>query len=253
MGCSPSHALIINSARSATETICLQPRIYMVSQSTLHILQDVGELKVYRVDETDPDTALSKFSGIAEQLENPKLNHPGTTSAEAEDEPNTSERVQESPTESSDSDGVRHVENRPSIEEITSLAGGEKLSEVKENHTDPQVKISSIAADHLPSAMNAGNAREDEPFTEDGTVIEDDCPAKRTEAGMCNFEGTTDGIVENDAANPNMPNQDQNEQDGKIQTMLKFIPLGEEGASDENKESVKEIMEEEEAMNTGGN
>lgn len=75
MGCSPSHAVIINSSPSH-ETICLQPRIYMVSESTLCLLKDVGELRVYNIDETDPEKAAEKFRGAQEQLQNPLLFHP---------------------------------------------------------------------------------------------------------------------------------------------------------------------------------
>lgn len=75
MGCSPSHAVIINSS-PAHETICLQPRIYMVSESTLCLLKDVGELRVYNIDETDPAKAAEKFRGAQEQLQNPLLFHP---------------------------------------------------------------------------------------------------------------------------------------------------------------------------------
>lgn len=75
MGCSPSHAVIINSSPTH-ETICLQPRIYMVSESTLCLLRDVGELRVYHVDETDPESAVEKFRGAQEQLQNPLLFHP---------------------------------------------------------------------------------------------------------------------------------------------------------------------------------
>lgn len=75
MGCSPSHAVIINSSPTH-ETICLQPRIYMVSESTLCLLKDVGELRVYNIDETDPAKAAEKFRGAQEQLQNPLLFHP---------------------------------------------------------------------------------------------------------------------------------------------------------------------------------
>ncbi|XP_022779634.1 uncharacterized protein LOC111321108 [Stylophora pistillata] len=75
MGCSPSHAVIINSSPTH-ETICLQPRIYMVSESTLCLLQDVGELKVYNIDERNPQTAIERFRGAQDQLQNPLLFHP---------------------------------------------------------------------------------------------------------------------------------------------------------------------------------
>lgn len=75
MGCSPSHAVIINSSPTH-ETICLQPRIYMVSESTLCLLKDVGELRVYNIDETDPAKAAEKFRDAQEQLQNPLLFHP---------------------------------------------------------------------------------------------------------------------------------------------------------------------------------
>lgn len=75
MGCSPSHAVIINSSPTH-ETICLQPRIYMVSESTLCLLQDVGELKVYNIDERNPQTAIERFRGAQDQLQNPLMFHP---------------------------------------------------------------------------------------------------------------------------------------------------------------------------------
>lgn len=75
MGCSPSHAVFINSSPSQ-ETICLQPRIYMVSESTLCLLRDVGELRVYNVDDKDPSGALEKFEGAQDQLQNPLLFQP---------------------------------------------------------------------------------------------------------------------------------------------------------------------------------
>lgn len=75
MGCSPSHAVIINSSPSH-ETICLQPRIYMVSESTLCLLRDVGELRAYNVDDKDPSGALEKFEGAQDQLQNPLLFQP---------------------------------------------------------------------------------------------------------------------------------------------------------------------------------
>ena len=48
----------------------------MVSESTLCLLRDVGELRVYHVDETDPESAVEKFRGAQEQLQNPLLFHP---------------------------------------------------------------------------------------------------------------------------------------------------------------------------------
>ncbi|XP_074618374.1 uncharacterized protein LOC141877335 [Acropora palmata] len=75
MGCSPSHAVFINSSPSQ-ETLCLQPRIYMVSESTLCLLRDVGELRVYNVDDKDPSGALEKFEGAQDQLQNPLLFQP---------------------------------------------------------------------------------------------------------------------------------------------------------------------------------
>ncbi|EDO34541.1 predicted protein [Nematostella vectensis] len=73
MGCSPSHALIINSnSRPVHDSLCLQPRIYMVSESTLRILQDVGELRVYQHEDKDPGVARVRFgTNTIEQLENP--------------------------------------------------------------------------------------------------------------------------------------------------------------------------------------
>ena len=88
MGCSPSHALIINSP-SAQETICLQPRIFMVSESTLCLLQDVGELRVYRVDDRNPETALEKFRGAQDQLQNPLLFHPHLRQSRAVSQPSS--------------------------------------------------------------------------------------------------------------------------------------------------------------------
>lgn len=75
MGCSPSHAVIINSSPTH-ETICLQPRIYMVSESTLCLLQDVGELKVYNIDDRNPQAAIERFRGAEDQLQNPLSFHP---------------------------------------------------------------------------------------------------------------------------------------------------------------------------------
>ncbi|KAL9974845.1 hypothetical protein ACROYT_G011941, partial [Oculina patagonica] len=83
MGCSPSHAVIINQSPTQ-ETICLQPRIYMVSESTLCLLQDVGELRVYHVDERNPETAVERFRGAQDQLQNPLLFHPQLRSARRE-------------------------------------------------------------------------------------------------------------------------------------------------------------------------
>lgn len=48
----------------------------MVSESTLCLLRDVGELTVYHVDETDPNHAVEKFQGAQDQLQNPLLFHP---------------------------------------------------------------------------------------------------------------------------------------------------------------------------------
>lgn len=83
MGCSPSHAVIINQSPTQ-ETICLQPRIYMVSESTLCLLQDVGELRVYHVDERDPETTIERFRGAQDQLQNPLSFHPQLRSARRE-------------------------------------------------------------------------------------------------------------------------------------------------------------------------
>lgn len=83
MGCSPSHAVIINQSPTQ-ETICLQPRIYMVSESTLCLLQDVGELRVYHVDERNPETAIERFRGAQDQLQNPLSFHPQLRSSRRE-------------------------------------------------------------------------------------------------------------------------------------------------------------------------
>lgn len=83
MGCSPSHAVIINQSPTQ-ETICLQPRIYMVSESTLCLLQDVGELRVYHVDERNPETAIERFRDAQDQLQNPLSFHPQLRSARRE-------------------------------------------------------------------------------------------------------------------------------------------------------------------------
>ena len=83
MGCSPSHAVIINQSPTQ-ETICLQPRIYMVSESTLGLLQEVGELRVYHVDERNPETAIERFRGAQDQLQNPLSFHPHLRSARRE-------------------------------------------------------------------------------------------------------------------------------------------------------------------------
>ena len=83
MGCSPSHAVIINQSPTQ-ETICLQPRIYMVSESTLCLLQDVGELRVYHVDDRNPETAIERFRGAQDQLQNPLSFHPQLRSARRE-------------------------------------------------------------------------------------------------------------------------------------------------------------------------
>lgn len=83
MGCSPSHAVIINQSPTQ-ETICLQPRIYMVSESTLCLLQDVGELRVYQLDERNPETAIERFRGAQDQLQNPLSFHPQLRSARRE-------------------------------------------------------------------------------------------------------------------------------------------------------------------------
>ena len=83
MGCSPSHAVIINQSPTQ-ETICLQPRIYMVSESTLCLLREVGELRVYHVDERNPETAVERFRGAQDQLSNPLSFHPQLRSARRE-------------------------------------------------------------------------------------------------------------------------------------------------------------------------
>ena len=83
MGCSPSHAVIINQSPTQ-ETICLQPRIYMVSESTLCLLQEVGELRVYHVDERNPETAIERFRGAQDQLQNPLSFHPQLRSSRRE-------------------------------------------------------------------------------------------------------------------------------------------------------------------------
>lgn len=83
MGCSPSHAVIINQSPTQ-ETICLQPRIYMVSESTLCLLREVGELRVYHVDERNPETAIEQFRGAPDQLSNPLSFHPQLRSARRE-------------------------------------------------------------------------------------------------------------------------------------------------------------------------
>ena len=83
MGCSPSHAVIINQSPTQ-ETICLQPRIYMVSESTLGLLQEVGELRVYHVDERNPETAIERFRDAQDQLQNPLSFHPHLRSARRE-------------------------------------------------------------------------------------------------------------------------------------------------------------------------
>jgi len=56
----------------------------MVSESTLCLLQDVGELRVYHVDERDPETAIERFRGAQDQLQNPLSFHPQLRSARRE-------------------------------------------------------------------------------------------------------------------------------------------------------------------------
>lgn len=76
MGCSPSQAIIIQSSTTAHETVCLKPTIYMVSESTVKILQDVGELKVFHVDESDHGKIEEKYGHVGDQLANPLVYQP---------------------------------------------------------------------------------------------------------------------------------------------------------------------------------
>ena len=66
----------------------------MVSETTLRLLQDVGELKLYHVDEKDPASAQRKFSGVADQLANPTLNSLSRKSSLKEEIQETSARVE---------------------------------------------------------------------------------------------------------------------------------------------------------------
>lgn len=116
MGCSPSHAVIINSSPSQ-ETICLQPRIYMVSESTLCLLRDVGELRVYNVDDRDPSCALEKFQGAQDQLQNPLLFHPQLRRRQ-----------------------------RMNAEELQSLAGASNVGAEMENDENTEESLEFVAA-----------------------------------------------------------------------------------------------------------
>lgn len=143
MGCSPSHAVIINSSPTH-ETICLQPRIYMVSESTLCLLRDVGELRVYNVDETDPSHAVEKFQGAQEQLQNPLLFHPQ----------------------------LRRRERITNADELQSLAGTSSVGrettseEIKDNVGD-RIEISANSKKHGDDLDDGNHSSAGEIFSED--------------------------------------------------------------------------------------
>ena len=82
MGCSPSQSVFIQSSTTSHDTFCLQPTILMVSERTVKLLKDVGELKVFHVDETDHSSTLEKYGFAQDQLANPLLYQPQVRSAQ---------------------------------------------------------------------------------------------------------------------------------------------------------------------------
>ena len=149
MGCSPSHAVIINQSPTQ-ETICLQPRIYMVSESTLCLLQDVGELRVFHVDERNPETAIERFRGAQDQLQNPLLFHPQLRSARRE-RLNTSDLHAAGPSSASSEPTEENVRVRIEVVE-------EQCDDVEDLHSDSSGKVcdnDSLQATEIPESPNA--------------------------------------------------------------------------------------------------
>lgn len=149
MGCSPSHAVIINQSPTQ-ETICLQPRIYMVSESTLCLLQDVGELRVYHVDERNPETAIERFRGAQDQLQNPLSFHPQLRSARRE-RLNTSDLQAAGPSSASSEPTDENVRARIEVVE-------EQCDDVDDLHSESSGKVydsGALQTTETPESPNA--------------------------------------------------------------------------------------------------
>jgi len=149
MGCSPSHAVIINQSPTQ-ETICLQPRIYMVSESSLCLLQDVGELRVYHVDERNPETAIERFRGAQDQLQNPLSFHPQLRSARRE-RPNKSDLQAAGPSSASSEPAEENVRVRIEVVE-------EQCDDVDDLHADSSGKVcdnDALQTTEMPESPNA--------------------------------------------------------------------------------------------------
>lgn len=149
MGCSPSHAVIINQSPTQ-ETICLQPRIYMVSESTLGLLQDVGELRVYHVDERNPETAIQRFRGAQDQLQNPLSFHPQLRSARRE-RLNTSDLQAAGPSSASSEPTDENVRARIEVVE-------EQCDDVDDLHSEISDKVydsGALQTTETPESPNA--------------------------------------------------------------------------------------------------
>ena len=149
MGCSPSHAVIINQSPTQ-ETICLQPRIYMVSESTLGLLQEVGELRVYHVDERNPETAIERFRGAQDQLQNPLSFHPHLRSARRE-RLNTNDVQAAGPSSVSSEPTEENVRVRIEVFE-------EQYDDVDDLHSDSSGKVrdnDALQTTEIPESPNA--------------------------------------------------------------------------------------------------
>lgn len=149
MGCSPSHAVIINQSPTQ-ETICLQPRIYMVSESTLCLLQDVGELRVYHVDERNPETAIERFRGAQDQLQNPLSFHPQLRSARRE-RLNTSDLQAVGPSSASSEPTDENLRARIEVVE-------EQCDDVDDLHSESSDKVydsGALQTTETPESPNA--------------------------------------------------------------------------------------------------
>lgn len=149
MGCSPSHAVIINQSPTQ-ETICLQPRIYMVSESTLGLLQEVGELRVYHVDDRNPETAIERFRGAQDQLQNPLSFHPHLRSARRE-RLNTSDLQAAGPSSVSSEPAEENVRVRIEVFE-------EQCDGIDDLHSDSSGKVrdnDALQTTEIPESPNA--------------------------------------------------------------------------------------------------
>jgi len=155
----------------------------MVSESTLCLLQDVGELRVYHVDERNPETAIERFRGAQDQLQNPLSFHPQLRSARRE-RPSTSDLQAAGPSSASSEQTEENVRVRIEVVE-------EQCDDVDDLYSDSSDKVCD----------------NDAPQT---TEISESPNAHSVTAEVYNYKQSSDGLREEREVKDNLSDEEKN-------------------------------------------